>query len=179
MLPTIIGLIFGFLPVVVIIIILAVLYYGVDPQDGVRYDTESIKCKALKRKIPYIGEDIRYMVSYMNIVLPLMIVYMLYQLYLTVILADFVDFIILMSVVSIQILAAVLIRAIDKIGYVFNVIAIIVTGLGYLYITFALSFLWLINLVIGVWYIGYHIRYFHIRRYVFLKTAKELQKECD
>lgn len=177
--PTIIGTIFGFLPIVIIIIVLAVLYYGVDPDDGVKYDIGSVRCKALKRKLPYIGEDIRYLVSYMNIILPLMIVYTLYQTFLSITAENLLAFIVYVIIITCQILAVILIRGIDIIGYMFNIAAIIGTGLVYTNVDISISLSWFINCFLGLWYIAYHIKYFHARKEIFFKTVKELKYELE
>jgi hypothetical protein len=179
MLPTILGLIVGFLPVAVIIVLFCVLYLGADPQDGISYDTSTVRCKALARKLRYYEDDIRYLLTYMNIILPLMTGYMLYNIIYAVIADDLAKFIVSAAALVLQVLAAVLIRGIDAVGYAINLIAIISIGAAYVYISLPVSVFWVINLIIAVWYVGYHIRYFHTRRELFYKTAKELQKEYE
>lgn len=177
MLPTIIGLIVGFIPVVFIIVFLAVFYYGADPHEGAPYDTSSVRCKALARKLQYFDEDIRYLVTYMNIILPLMAGFILYHIVNSILTDNLLNFIVLAAVFALQVLTVVLIRGIDAVGYVINMAAVISTGAAFAFINLQVYIFGAIDLLIAIWYVVYHIRYFYIRRDLFFKTVREL-RDC-
>lgn len=175
-LPIIFDLIWELIPVFFVFVAIFIAYYGGD--DG---DHRQVRCKMLAHKLKYYdtGIDMRYLPTYMSIILPLWTLYILYFIIESVIKDNLIDFIVLLITFITQVLAIILIRGIDKIGFVINLIAIINIGIAYAYISGPVSLLWIINLAIAVGYVAYHINYFFVRRDLFINSIRELKRQAE
>lgn len=176
--PTILGLLTGSFPLVILIVIGVVQVIIMGPQwDRKMTLPNKSSCKVLDRKMQYYDEDIRYLITYINVVLPLMIIYTILLIVKEILENNALEFFALAGILTVQLLNFLIIRGIDKLGFIFNLISIIATGTIMPIINFPVSFFWVVALLIGCSYIIPHIVYFSKRYDLFWQSTKELKTE--
>lgn|GEM_PF-4641492 len=176
---TIFGLLHGFMPVVIVLTGICLLYYGVDPPKDRQYDAHGTFCKRLDKKIKLYDQDVRYLITYMNIVLPLMSVYTVLMLIDAIKGNRVIIFFILASILAIQVLNFFTVRGIDKLGFYLNLFTVIITGAIVPIINYPGSFIPFVDYIIAALYIIPHIIYFAKRYDLFAKTTKQLREEYE
>lgn len=180
MLPTILGFITALFPLTIMIAIgfIGVVIMGPQWDRKITLPNKSL-CKALDKKMIYYDEDIRYLIIYINAIIPLMVLYNGLLVIQALFDNNVIEFFLLMGILAAQIINLVLIRGIDRIGFYINIVSIITAGAIVPIINFPGSFIPVIDYILCGVYIIPHVVYFARRSDLFFKTVKELRQEYE